>query len=151
VACAEVTTNASAGVNIYYIGNDLKVTGATCSGSTDDDGGGASDVDQCINRDADGTAGSSTVTVAGDEQWGMGIPETPNGGTTTDNLTATGVYDESTANQFSFTPNAGTLIGSSTTVVDQESLEIDMGATASITTPTGLYSTVLTFIATATF
>jgi hypothetical protein len=151
VACAEVTTNAANGVNVYYIGDDLKVTGASCSGSTEDDAGAASDVDKCINADSDGSAGTSTVIVAGDEQWGMAAPETPDNGTTSNNLTAVGAYDESVANQFSFQPNVATLIGSSSTVVDQESLEIDMAGTASITTPTGLYTTTLTFIATATF
>ena len=153
VGCAEVTTNASGGVQIFYIGDDLKVGSAVCSGSTDDDAGTASDVDQCINRDSDADAGSSTVIVGADEQWGIGVS---NEGTNavaniTSNLNAENAYDIDTAEEYSFTPNSATQIASSTTVVNQETIEIDAAGTASITTPTGLYSTTLTFIATATF
>ena len=153
VGCGEVTTNASGGLQIFYIGDDLKVGSVACSGSTDDDGGAASDVDQCINRDSDADAGSSTVIVGADEQWGIGVS---NEGTNavaniTSNLNAENAYDIDTAEEYSFTPNSATQIASSTTVVNQETIEIDAAGTASITTPTGLYSTTLTFIATATF
>lgn len=154
VGCAEVTTNAANGVQIYYVGDDLKVSGATCAGSTDDDAGTASDVDQCINRDGDADAGTLTTGIsAGDELWGIGIS---NVGTNaianvTNNLTEVAAYDIDTAAEYSFVPNTATEFANSATVVNQETIEIDAAATASITTPTGLYSTTLTFIATATF
>ena len=153
VGCAEVTTNAANGVQIFYIGNDLRVGAAVCSGSTDDDTGTASDVDLCINRDGDADNGTSTVIVGADEQWGIGVSNVGSnaGANITSNLAAEAAYDIDTPEEYSFTPNAATQIASSSTVVNQETIEIDAAGTASITTPTGLYSTTLTFIATATF
>ena len=153
VGCGEVTTNAANGVQIFYLGDDLKVGAASCTGSTDDDGGSASDTDLCLNVDSDADAGSSTVIVAGDEQWGIGVSNLGSnaGSNVTSNLSTVAAYDIDTANEYSFVPNTATEFVNSTTVVNTETFELDAAATPSITTPTGLYSTTLTFIATATF
>ena len=154
VGCGEVTTNAANGVQIFYVGDDMKVGAAVCSGSTDDDGGAASDVDQCLNRDADADAGTLTTGIsAGDEMWGIGVSNLGSnaGSNITSNLSTVAAYDIDTAPEYSFVPNSATEFVNSTTVVNTETFELDAAATASITTPTGLYSTTLTFIATATF
>jgi hypothetical protein len=155
LACATVVTNAANGVTISYFGDNLKVTGASC-GTVNDDGNTASAVDQCLNYDDDPDNGTTTgPTVAGTEGWGLGISGTPDNGTTTDNLTEDAKYDlddfATTNAEFAFDANVTTQIASSTTVVDDEALEIEVGGTAEITTPTGLYQTTLTFIATSTF
>ena len=153
IAYAQVTTNASNGVVVSYFGDDLKVSGATC-GTTDIEGTPTS-TDKCFNTDADPDNGSNTSMTAGTEQWGIAVTSTPDDGTTTNNLTATAAYDYDASDEYTFVANTTTQLASSTgstdKVVDSEQLNIDVAATAAITTPTGLYSTVLTFIATSTF
>jgi len=64
-----------------------------------------------------------------------------------DELTVAANYD----NQYHIVTAASTLLASSTSIVDNEQLELDFGATAHTTTPTGIYSSTLTFVATGTF
>ena len=136
-----LSTNAANGVVVQYLADELKVTGATCSGS---------DVtDQCINESTDGTI------AAGTEEFGLRATDTNPG--STDNVTVPAAY--STADEYRFAPNVTTTLASTTgsggtaaqNVVDNEKLEVDMAATVNATTPTGLYQTTFTFIATSTF
>lgn len=162
-ACVEVTTNAANGVNVYYIGDNLKVTGAVC-GTTDTEDGSPDTGDQCLNSDEDGsdadnnTFSASPDITTGTEQWGMSVlTDTLENAASneTTNLSLVTKYDgdsgATATNNWTFVPNTAELIGSATTVVNAEVLEIDMAGTAAITTPTGVYTTTLTFIATATF
>ncbi len=157
-AYLQITTNAANGAIISYFGDDLKVSGATC-GTVNDDGGGGSVVDQCLNYDDDPDAGTLTGPLAaGTEMWGFGVISIDDDASgVTANLEATGAYDVDAANEFAFDSNTTVEIanttdkGGSTFVAASEQLTLDFGATAQITTPTGLYSTTLTFIATSTF
>lgn len=162
-ACTEVTTNASNGVGVYYIGDNLKVTGEVC-GTTDTENATPSTTDKCLNRDPDGsdadnnTFSASPDITAGTEQWGLSVLsdalENAASNETT-NLSLVTKYDGNNGttanNNWTFVPNTAELFCSSTTVVNAEVCRIDMAGTAAITTPTGLYTTTLTFIATATF
>jgi hypothetical protein len=118
-----------------------------------------------LNRDADGSdADNNTFSAdpditAGTEQWGLGVRsdtiENASSNETT-NLSLTTAYDANNGgapdnNNWTFVPNTASLICSSTTVVNAEVCQVDAAGTAAITTPTGLYTTTLTFIATATF
>ena len=168
VACVEVTTNASNGVNVYYIGDNLN--NGACVGSTDTENGTPDETDLCINSDQDGsdadnnTNSASPDIAAGTEQWGLSviddtIDNNASAITDTDNMDHAAAYDgttdssgtAATADNWTFVPNAAQLICSSTTVVNAEICQVDMAGTAAITTPTGIYTTTLTFIATATF
>lgn len=157
---AMVRTNAANGVTIGYFAEQesgsgaLKVAGATCSG--------VSLTDQCFN-----SAGTTSNTiVAGTEEFGMTVSsvDTSNGSTT--NLSRDAAYDgDGTAGGTCTGGDAGVdeqcwawddsgsldTIASSTTVVDDELLVMKFAGTAAITTPTGVYSLVATFIATPTF
>ena len=169
-ACVEVTTNAASGVNVYYIGDNLNK--GACVGSTDTENGTPDETDDCINSDLDGsdadlnTNSGSADIAAGTEQWGLSVidDEIDNNlsaatDTTSFGTTASGPYDGTVVNNgqadltdnWTFVPNATQLICSSTTVVNTELCQIDMAGTAAITTPTGVYTTTLTFIANASF
>jgi hypothetical protein len=168
VACTEVTTNAANGVSIYYIGAEL-AKGACGAGTTDSELAVSTDFeDDCINSDEDASdadnnfgSGSADI-VGGTEQWGMAVTSNTleNAvGTANDTTNLNGVakYDgytvggAATTDNWTFVPNVAEQICTSTTVVNAEVCQIDMAGTASITTPTGIYTTTLTFIATATF
>lgn len=154
VACAEVSTNASNGVNVYYVGDNLAIGSTSCANGDTDNAGAALENDFCINRVDDADTDGVLTTASTFEGWGLGV--TGDSGVafdtgSTSNLTAAAAYDLDTANEYSFTPNAVTLIASSTDVVDAELLEIDMAAAAAAQTPAGIYDTTLTFIATGTF
>jgi len=144
---AQVSTNANSGVSVQYIADHLDVS--ACVDADADKQTNDTKTDQCLNHEADGV----TNTIAGgDEQWGIGITAHPEDGTeTTDALTPVTAYDSNGTTEFSFAPNVATQIASSTGVVDSEQLTIDVAATSSLTTPTGLYTTTMTFIATSTF
>jgi hypothetical protein len=144
---AQVSTNANGGVSVQYISDHLEVS--TCVDASADKQTNDVKTDQCLNHEA---AGVTNPIVGGDEQWGLGVVAVQDDGTeATGALAATTEYDSNGTTQFSFAPNVATEIASSSAVVDSEQLDIDVGGTASITTPTGLYTTTLTFIATSTF
>ncbi len=155
-AYVQITTNASQGATISYIGDTLKVGSATCSDAdTDLEGATEVDTDVCINYDNDPTGGTYTTLLAPtNEQWGMAITAiTDDAAGATSNLAAIAAYDDTgAAGEYAFDANTVTEIANTTnTVASSEQLEIDFAATAEITTPTGLYSSTLTFIATSTF
>jgi hypothetical protein len=117
----------------------LKVAGATCSGTTT--------TDQCFN-----SAGTSETTiVAGTELYGMAAHsmDTTNG--TTTNITRDAAYDFGSTGYAWDDSGSPDILATSTTVVDDEMLNLKFAATASATTPTGAYTVTATFIATATF
>ncbi|NND65416.1 MAG: hypothetical protein HKM24_05565, partial [Gammaproteobacteria bacterium] len=153
-------TNASNGINIDYFaeqaatGTDdlgaLRVTGADCSGAPNT-------TDQCINS----VGTTQSVITAGTEEFGLcifGVDTSSSTGSPTANF-AGGVdaeYDDiantcDNTNGFAFDQSgtADDLIDTST-VVNDEMAEIEFAATSSVTTPTGVYTTTLTFIGTST-
>jgi hypothetical protein len=142
---AMVRTNANSGAVVYYKAEQntssgkLKVAGATCSG--------VSTTDQCFN--SSGTTENSMV--AGTEEFGMTSTavDTSNGGATT-NLTRDAEYDDSVGYAWDDSGSFDT-IASSSSVLDDEMLEMEFAATAAATTPTGLYTVTANFVATATF
>jgi hypothetical protein len=146
---AMVRTNAQSGVTIVYFttldtsSGKLKVVGQTCTDNV-------SLVDRCINS----ATSTQNAIAAGTEEFGMTISsvDTSNGSTT--NLTRDGEYDgDGTAGGGWAWLDTGTTdqIASSSTVVDDEMLVLRFAATASVTTPTGSYTTQANFIATPTF
>lgn len=155
---AMVRTNAAYGAVVDYFANNgnandsevdgfndghLAVAGQNCAFP-------ATSVDQCINS---GGTTASTLT-AGVEEFGMAVRsvDTTGSSTPTANLIRDAQYDFTGSNEYAFDGSGATdRIASATTVVDDEMLVLDWAGTSAITTPTGLYSTVLTFIATSTF
>lgn len=159
---AMVRTNAQSGVTVSYFAEQetssgaLKVVGQTCSGS--------STTDQCINSSA-----TQATFTAGTEAFGMTVAGTNCGSTDpasyscayasgTNKLDPTGQYIGAAANAYGTTngfawqtSGATTQIASSSTVVDDEALILKFAATPQITTPTGAYTVVSTYIATATY
>lgn len=146
---AMVRTNAQGGVVVVYFSTldtssgKLKVPGQTCVDNT-------STTDRCIN-----SAGATAVAIsAGTERYGMTISSVDTSNGTTTNLTRDAEYDgDGTAGgSWAWLDTGATdQIASSTTVVDDEMLILRFAATASITTPTGSYTTQANFIATPTF
>ena len=157
---AMVRTNAVSGVVIDYFANNgnaddsesdgyddghLAVSGAACDFA-------ATETDQCIN--SIGT--TETALAVGTEAFGMtatSVDTTAGGGATT-NLVRDTQYDNDTGYAFDgsgATDRLASSAGSAQKVVNDEMLVLDWSAIAEITTPTGVYSTVLTFIATPTF
>jgi len=151
---AMIRTNANSGAVIYYKAEQntssgkLKVAGATCSG--------VSTTDQCFNS----TGTTQNSIVAGTEEFGMTLTnvDTSNGGATT-NLSCDTQYDgDGTCNgvgtytdyAWDDTGNFDT-IATSSSVLDDEMITMKFAATASPTTPTGLYTVTANFVATATF
>ncbi len=147
-AFAMVRTNATGGVTVVYFADNgngnsdghLAKAGETCSGSSTTDG--------CINS----VGTTEAAIVGGVENFGMTITSVDATGsaTPTANLIRDVQYDNGTGYAFDGTSTTDQ-IASSTTVIDDEMLVIDFAATASLTTPTGVYDTTLTFIATPTF
>jgi hypothetical protein len=175
---AMVRTNAANGVVVTYFPEpdtsgtnftrDLRVVGATCDGT-------ASNTDRCFNSGA-----SQTTLTAGTEEFGMTVAAINCGSTTSYtctfttpayNLVRDAAYDGNGANTYvtdtgavGGTTNGGyawsasgtattiaSSAGSSTKVVDDETLMLKFAATSNITTPTGSYSVVSTYVATGTF
>ncbi|HSX18113.1 MAG TPA: hypothetical protein VLE51_02040, partial [Candidatus Saccharimonadales bacterium] len=159
---AMVLTNASNGVVITYFAEQdtssgkLKVTGASCSGS--------SNTDQCFNDSA-----SQSAFTAGTEAFGVTVGGTNCNGTTTtsyscDMTSGTNVLIASsnyigntttafgTNNGFAWKDNGTTTqIASSSGPVENETLVLKFAGTPALTTPTGSYQVTTTYIATATF
>lgn len=152
IAYAQVSTNAAHGATLSYIADHLKVGATACVDNDADKSVNDVKTDQCLNYETDADVLNAEIT-GGDEQWGLAITGHENDGTETVNqFTAdAGPYDYDTADEFSFTPNTATQIASSSSVVDSEQVNIDFAATSSLTTPTGLYQTTVTFIATSKF
>ena len=149
-----ISTNATAsGVIVDYISEAFDV-GTTCAGAAP-----ASTTDQCLN-----TVGSTeTALVAGTEAWGIRVDTGAirTQGTTT-NITVTeveaaydgassghAVVDDPTVSTKIFGTDAGATAADK--VVDREQIPIEIAATSGFTTPSGLYQTTLTFVATGTF
>jgi len=173
---AMVNTNAVNGVVVTYYAEaassgsnqlrNFRVSGTTCSVTI------SSLTDQCFVA-ADDTNGETFS--AGTERFGMqvtcivsnqgigttnnleGVPDKLNNvDDDVDGNTATDCEDTDTGNEFSWniTGTATTVAssaGSTDKVVDDELIKLRFGATASATTPTGVYAVTTTFIATATF
>jgi hypothetical protein len=152
---AMVRTNAASGVVVDYFANNGN--GDDSEGDGFDDGHlatsgtacdfAATQVDQCIN-----SAGTTEVAVsAGTERFGMTVSSIDlTGGSLTSNLARDAEYNNDVGYAFDGSGATDT-IASSSNVVDDEMLVLDWSAVAQITTPTGVYSTVLTFIATPLF
>lgn len=167
---AMINTNAAGGVVLTYYpeidtavgGGDtdqlrrFRVAGADCSNTT------TSVTDQCFVA----AASAGETFAAGTERFGLFIPciDTTQGTTAnlgsvpgayngSDNNTANVANCETAANTDFAWDESGTpaTLASSTTVVDDEIVKISFGATASATTPTGLYRVTTTYIATPTF
>jgi len=150
---AMIRTNALNGAVVYYkaeqntASGKLKIAGATCSG--------VSLADACFN-----SAGTTQVAIsAGTELFGMTLRNLNNtsGGATTA-LSCNADYDGDgscgagapTGYAWDDTGVFGT-IASSSGPVDDEKVSIEFAATASPTTPTGLYTVTANFVATSTF
>lgn len=160
---AMVRTNASSGVVVDYFANNGNGDDSEGDGFNDGhlavstevcDFGPVTETDQCIN-----SVGTTQAQItAGTEAFGMCVQSVDQtAGSGTGNLTRDLEYDGActnadAANGYAFDGSGATdRIASSGSVVDDETLVLDWGGTAAITTPTGVYTTVLTFIATATF
>ncbi len=153
---AMIRTNAFNGATIRYkaeqetSSGQLKVAGATCAGTL---------TDQCFNS----TGTTQNTITAGTEEFGMTLTniDTTNGLTT--NLQCDTQYDgDGTCNGAgTYTDYAwddsgafdtiASSTGSSVKVMDDEMVNMKFAATASATTPTGLYAVTANFVATATF
>ncbi len=162
-----VRTNASSGAIVYYKAEH--VTGLSNGGaatlrrgSVDDCGTIASVSNACFN-----SAGGDTVTpaqsaiTAGTELFGMTLRSKSNvTGGATNVLTCDAAYDGdgscSTGAATGYAWSAGATptfdtIATSSGPIDDEIARIEFAATASPTTPTGLYTTTANFVATSTY
>ena len=170
---AMVKTNASNGTVISYFtqqdtsSGQLKVAGATCISSS-------SVIDKCFNDP--GTAANTFTTISvGTESFGMAIgtlnnqsvagsysgenlvgdPNYCNGAHCSDGSgtpSCTGTSCTKFAwNDTTTAANVASSASSAIKVLNNEAIILKFGATASSTTPTGLYSVASTFIATPTF
>jgi hypothetical protein len=175
---AAVKTNALNGVAVSFYVDDaasvgggdtdhLKAFRVTPTDCDTDQTTGAGLVDQCF-RSASATGEDfSALSGATQERFGMQVSclEQNDGTRSTtaalavdadfaDNDTADGIdcEDADDATNFAWNETAtATNIASSSSVVDDELIKFNFGAIASSTTPTGLYTVVSTYIATATF
>lgn len=177
---AMVRSNAFNGTVVSYFAQQesstgrLKVTGASCTSDGSGFDTGSSSTDQCF----DSTATQGTLT-SGTEQFGMTIAGVNCGSTTaytctfssgTYNLVRNASYDgggsntyvvdsgvtTTTTNGYAWQSSGATTTiassaSSSTKVIDDEALILKFAATAGVTTPTGQYTVVSTYIATATY
>lgn len=150
---AMIRTNAFNGAAIYYkaeqntASGKLKVNGATCTGSLT--------TDQCFN-----SAGTTKQAIVdGVEMFGMTVfdIDLTNGAATTNLQCDTEYNGDGTCSGGAPTGYAWDDTGNfdriafSTSVLDDEMLQLRFAATASPTTPTGLYTVTANFVATATF
>lgn len=134
-AYARLSTNAQNGAIVQYSAPDLASSGGN-------------------NIDAVGA--TEAAISAGTEKWGLTVDNIDTSDGITTNLVRTSNYDNNIG--YAFFPNTLTTIASSTAgatasnrVIDNEQLEIDFAAAVSAITPTGVYTTTITFIATGTF
>jgi hypothetical protein len=150
---ALVRTNASNGAVLYYKAEQdtssgkLKIAGGTCVGTNLDD--------PCFNS----TGTTQSAIVAGTENFGMTLRDrnTTSGGAT-NALACDANYDgDGSCGTGAVTgyawldTGAFDTIASSTGPIDDEKVSIEFAATASPTTPTGLYTVTANFVATSTF
>jgi hypothetical protein len=157
---AMIRTNAINGAVVYYKAEQntssgkLKIAGATCSGSDFDDA--------CFNS----VGATRTAIVDGTENFGLALKErlTTSGGNTND-LVCDADYagDGNTTIGTSCTggvagqnyawldTGAFDTLASSAGPLDDELVALEFAATASPTTPTGLYTVTANFVATAQF
>jgi hypothetical protein len=151
-----VRTNAINGVVMYYkaeqdtTSGKLKIAGETCVGTNLDD--------PCFN-----SRGSTRAVIAsGTENFGVALKErvTTTGGATNVVTCAADYRGDNTAgctgavagdNYAWVDTGAFSSIASSTGPVDDELMALEFAATASPTTPTGLYTVTANFVATSTF
>lgn len=175
---ALVATNAASGVQISYIAEQdgtggaadhlgsLRIPGSDCANEPT-----TSLTDRCFN-----SIGTTAAAItAGTENFGMTVqavhnPTTATGqqkGALTSNLTRDAAYDgdgvqdaegcatgdsELDADCWTWDESGNPdVIATSSDVVDDEMLTMVYAATASLTTPTGIYSVTSTYIATPTF
>lgn len=153
---AMIRTNAINGAVVYYKAEQnagsgqLKIAGSTCVGVTLDD--------PCFNS----VGGTRAVITAGTEAFGMALKNrTTTSGGATDAVTCTTNYRGDGAagctgavagsNYAWLDDGTFASIASSGGPVDDEKVRIEFAATASPTTPTGLYTVTANFVATATF
>jgi len=152
---AMVRTNAINGAVVYYKAEQnnssgkLKISGSACSGVDLDD--------PCFNS----VGTSRDAIAAGVEEFGMALKEltTTYGGATT-SLACDAEYEGDATNctgvvagdnyAWDDSGNFDT-IASSGGPIDDELVRLEFAATASPTTPTGLYTVTANFVATATF
>jgi hypothetical protein len=151
---AMIRTNALNGAAVYYkaeqdnASGQLKISGSTCSG--------VSLADPCFNSAGDTV---QTAIVAGTEMFGMTLRDRNNtSGGATNALTCDSIYDgDGSCGTGAVTgyawldTGAFDTIASSTGPIDDEKVSIEFAATASPTTPTGLYTVTANFVATSTF
>ncbi len=158
-----IRTNALNGATVYYkaeldtSSGQLKQAGATCSGTDLDD--------PCFNSIGSGN-GTRAAISSGTEAFGVALKEriTTTGGATND-LVCDAAY-AGDANTTLGTSCVGAVAGnnyawmqdgtfdtlaSSSGPLDDELVALEFAATASPTTPTGLYSVTSNFVATATY
>lgn len=151
---AMIRTNALNGAVVYYkaeqdtTSGQLKIAGQACSG--------ASVADPCFNS----VAATQTAIVAGTEDFGMTLREQSeaSGGATTNALVCNAEYDNDgscgagAATGYAWLDTgAFATIAASSGPIDDETVRIAFAATASPTTPTGLYTVTANFVATSTF
>ncbi len=175
---AAVKTNALNGVAVAFYPEDAT---SVSGGDTDhlkafrvvptdcdaDQTTGAGLVDQCFRSAASTGEDFTALSGATQERFGMQVScfEQNDGTRSTtaalsadadfaDSDTSDGVdcEDDDDATNFAWNESStATDLASSTTVVDDELIKFNFGAIASSTTPTGIYTVVSTYIATATF
>jgi len=152
---AMIRTNALNGAVIYYkaeqdtTSGKLKIATETCVGTNFDD--------PCFN--SVGTTRSAIT--AGTENFGMALKDLDDlSGGATNSLSCDANYEGNgtdctgavAGNNYAWDDTgAFDTIASSTGPVDDEKVAIEFAATASPTTPTGLYTVTANFVATATF
>jgi hypothetical protein len=153
---AMVRTNAISGVVMYYKAEQntssgkLKIAGQACNGTNFDD--------PCFNS----VGGTRAAITSGTENFGVALKNrsTTGGGNTNAVSCDTEYRGDGTAgctgavagNNYAWLDTgAFDTIASSGGPVDDELVEIEFAATASPTTPTGLYTVTANFVATATF
>lgn len=148
-----IRTNANGGAVIYYKAEQntssgkLKVAGASCSGTLT--------TDQCFNS----TGTTQNSIVAGTEEFGMTLTDIDltNGGATTalacdTNYDGDGSCGGGAATGYAWDDSGSfDTIASASSVLDDEMFNMQFAATASATTPTGIYTVTANFVATSTF
>ncbi len=162
---AMVRTNAANGVSMYYKAE--QESGLTNGGEGTlriaglDNCGTIANVDNvCFNSaGGDSTNPAQSAITAGTELFGMTLTnlDTTMGGATS-NLACDAAYDgdgscgAGAATGYAWDPTGVfDIIASSSAPTDDEAVNIEFGATASATTPTGLYTVTANFVATPVF
>ncbi len=153
---AMIRTNASSGAVMYYkaeqdtASGQLKIAGSACSGTDLDD--------PCFNS----VGTTRAVIAAGTEDFGLALKErvTTTGGATDSIVCDADYRGDGTAgctgavagNNYAWDDSgAFDTLASSSGPVDDELVALEFAATASPTTPTGLYTVTANFVTTATY